>query len=160
LVVEAIVDKLSAVDACFDCMNSSKSKFNSFVLSKKSSINDAEFSECVVENGCWLGIAAHNLLVKNCSMKQLNLEGVVADNSKWHYSLLSDAHLKDASLVDTSWNYVALCGANLCGVDFTDARIDSCNLKGANLAWSLLPDMKSFRTKNIVSEINYFPVRS
>jgi uncharacterized protein YjbI with pentapeptide repeats len=160
LVVEAIVDKLSAVDACFDRMNSSKSKFNSFVLSKKSSINDAEFSECVVENGCWLGIAARNLVVKNCSMKQLNLEGVLADNSKWHYSLLSDAHLKDASLVDTSWSYVALCGANLCGVDFTDARIDSCNLKGANLAWSLLPDMKSFRAKNIVSEINYFPVRS
>ena len=160
LVVESIVDKLSAVDACFDRMNSSKSKFNSFVLSKKSSINDAEFIECVIENGCWLGIAARNLLVRNCSMRQLNLEGVIADNSKWHYSLLSDAHLKDASLVDTSWNYVALCGANLCGVDFTDARVKSCNLRGANLAWSLLPNMKSFRADNIVSEINYFPIRS
>ena len=160
LVAESLVEKFSVVDGCFDRLNCSKSQFNSFVLSKKSSLLGAEFSECIVENGCWLGIAADDLVVKNCSMKQINLEGVSAERSKWHYSLLSNAHVKGASMVDSHWNFVALCDANLCAVDFSEAILKDCNLTGANLAWSSLPPLAKMQSINVMSEANLFPLRS
>lgn len=160
LIAESLVEKFSVVDGCFDRLNCSKSQFNSFVLAKKSSLLGAEFSGCIVENGCWLGISADDLLVKNCSMKQINLEGVSAERSKWHNSLLNNAHLKDASMVASQWNFVALCGANLCAVDFSEANLKDCNLVGANLAWSSLPMLAKMQLSNVMSNVNFFPRRS
>ena len=93
-------------------------------------------------------------------MKQINLEGVSAERSKWHNSLLNNAHLKDASMVASQWNFVALCGANLCAVDFSEANLKDCNLVGANLAWSSLPMLAKMQLSNVMSNVNFFPRRS
>ncbi len=159
LITDTMVDKFSVIDGIFDRLNASDSKFKFFVLSKKSSLSDAEFSQCVVESSCWIGIVAERLKVQHCSMKQLNIEGVQAQASRWYHSLLDDAHLKDACMADSHWTYVGLRGANLCATDLSDAVIKDCNLADANLAWASLESIDKMRSHNVMTGAQVFPRR-
>lgn len=159
LIADCMVDKLSAVDANFDRLNASVSRFKSLVLSRQSTLNDAEFCDCTVEDGCWIGISAQRLKVKRCSMKQINLEDVRAEGSHWHYTLLTDAHLKDALMMDSHWRYVSLCGANLCAADFSSATVKDCNLSAANLSWTTMAGVEKMSAYNVMGDAQLFPRR-
>jgi uncharacterized protein YjbI with pentapeptide repeats len=72
---------------------------------------------------------------------------------------LTDAHLKDALMMDSHWRYVGLRGANLCAADFSSATVKDCNLSAANLSWVTMAGVDKMPAHNVMGEAQLFPRR-
>jgi uncharacterized protein YjbI with pentapeptide repeats len=160
LLTDSALDKFSVVESDFSKSKIYQSTINSFSVVQRSILAGAEISDSTILNGCWIGIDATGINVKNSSLKYMNAEGAKMNGSRWSYCLLTGAHFHKACLAESKWIFSALNEVNMTAAEIVDAEFKDCNMVEANMAWVNQKGVSSLaRGGNLLDGTKFFPAR-